>query len=253
MNVNNKWLWLSAVITGVTLGVAMLAFNIDFTINTIGPLAIGVFAVYMIIIIWTSVREQRNIIKILMVEGQPDLYLQRMNLLKKQIRGDKFKRLIEVNIASGLIYDGNVDEALNILESLSLRGFTPMHKGVYYNNLAFAYLMQNRINDSQEIFKKHIGEMLAADRDPMVQSCARCTQAILDFKQRRVHIAYETLDRLLEKDLMPLQKAVALYYKGLIMKDLGKEGISHVFEESSSKAGNTVFRKLSDSALNSIQ
>ncbi len=91
MNVNNKWLWLSAVITGVTLGVAMLAFNIDFTINTIGPLAIGVFAVYMIIIIWTSVREQRNIIKILMVEGQPDLYLQRMNLLKKQIEGTNSK------------------------------------------------------------------------------------------------------------------------------------------------------------------
>ena len=250
---NRKWLWLSAVISGVTLGFAMLAFRIDLSISTLGPLAFGVFAVYMLVIIWTSVREQRNIIKILMVEGQPDLYLQRMNLLKKQIRGDKFKRLIEVNIASGLIYDGNVDEALNILESLSLRGFSPMHKGVYYNNLAFAYLMQNRVSDSQEIFKKHIGEMLAADRDPMVQSCARCTQAILDYKQRRVHIAYETLERLLENDLVPLQKAVALYYKGLIMKELGKEGITQTFEESASKAGNTVFRKLSDTALNSIQ
>lgn len=250
---NKKWLWLSAVILGVTLGIALQAFSIDLSISTLGPLAVGVFAAYMLVIIWTSVREQRNIVKILMVEGQPDLYLQRMNLLKKQIRGDKFKRLIEVNIAAGLIYDGNVEAALDTLEGLSLRGFSPMHKGVYYNNLAFAYLMQNRVADSQEIFKKHIGEMLAADRDPIVQSCARCTQAILDYKQRRVHIAYETLDRLLERDLMPLQKSVALYYKGLIMKELGKDGICQIFEESSSKAGDTVFRRLSDTALNSIQ
>lgn len=247
-----KKLWLSAVISGVTLGIAMTTLDVEPTLSSMGLLSLGVFAAYFVVILWTSIREQRNIIKILMVEGQPDLYLQKMAILKKQVRGDKFRRLIEVNIAAGLIYEGKVDEALEILEALSLRGFSPMHKGVYYNNLAFAYLMQNKVEESQEIFKRHIGEMLAADRDPSVQSCARCTQAILDFKQKRVNIAYETLERLLENDLMPLQKAVALYYKGLIMKDMGKDDIGHVFKESSVKAGNTVFRKLSDTALNSL-
>ena len=113
-------------------------------------------------------------------------------------------------------------------------------------------LGEGKKEESQNIFKKHIGEMLAADRDPMVQSCARCTQAILDYKQRRISIAHETLDRLLEKDLMPLQKAVALYYKGLILRDLGKCGSNQVFEQCSTQAGNTVFRKLSDVALESV-
>ncbi len=250
---NKKWLWGSAIIAGMILGTIIGVLDLEMRATTIGPLVLSIFAVYMLAIIWTSIRKQKNIIKILMVQGQPQLYLQRMNLLRNQIRGDKFKRLIEINIATGLIYEGRVDEALVILETLSLKGFSPMHKGVYYNNLAFAYLMQNRVHDSQEIFKKHIGEMLAADRDPMVKSCARCNQAILDFKQNRMHIAHDTLDRLLEKDLLPLQKAVILYYKGLIMKELGKEGISRIFEESSSHAGSTVFKELSDTALNSIQ
>lgn len=250
---NKKWLWGSAIISGIILGIILGVFDVEMRLVTTGPLVLGVFAVYMLAIIWTSIRNQKNIIKILMVQGQPDLYLQRMNLLKAQIRGDKFKRLIEINIATGLIYEGKVDDAIHILESLSLKGFSPMHKGVYYNNLAFAYLMQNRVHDSQEIFKKHIGEMLAADRDPMVKSCARCNQAILDYKQKRIHIAHDTLDRLLEKDLLPLQKAVILYYKGLIMKELGKDGICRIFEESSSHAGNTVFKELSDTALNSVQ
>ncbi|GKT33733.1 hypothetical protein ADUPG1_007496 [Aduncisulcus paluster] len=231
----------------------MLAFQIDFTLNTVGPLAVGMFAVYFVVIIWTSYREQKRINRILMVDGQPELFLQKMNGFKRQVQGDKFKRLIEINIAAGLIYEGRVDEAVEILESLSLKGFSPMHKGVYYNNLAFGYLMQNRVNESQEIFKRHIGEMLAADRDPMVQSCARCTQAILDYKQRRIGVAHETLDRLLEKDLMPLQQSVVLYYKGLIMTELGKDGCGPIFEESSLKAGNTVFRHLSEIALNSAQ
>lgn len=251
MMVNRKWVLYSAVIMGIALGIAMATNHIKLTVGTLLPIGVGVFVFYLAVFIWISINEQKNIIKILMVEGQPDLYLQKMNLLKKQIRGDKFKRLIEVNISAGLIYEGNVDEAIEKLENLSIRGFSPMHKGVYYNNLAFGYLMQNRIAESQDIFKKHIGEMLAADRDPMVQSCARCTQAILDYKQRRFNIADETLDRLLEKDLMPLQKAVALYYKGLILRDLGKRGSCQVFEECSTKAGNTVFRKLSDVALES--
>lgn len=252
MMVNRKWVKYSALVLGIALGLVMATGLIKTNARTLLPIAVGVFVLYLGVFIWISVSEQKRIIKILMVEGQPALYLQRMNLLKKQIRGDKFKRLIEVNIAAGLIYEGNVDQAVETLENLSIRGFSPMHKGVYYNNLAFAYLMQNRISESQDIFKKHIGEMLAADRDPMVQSCARCTQAILDYKQRRISIAHETLDRLLEKDLMPLQKAVALYYKGLILRDLGKCGSNQVFEQCSTQAGNTVFRKLSDVALESV-
>jgi len=249
--VNKKWVRYSAVILGVALGVALATNHIEPSLGTLLPIGVGVFSVYLATFIWFSINEQKNIIKILMIEGQPDLYLQKMSVLKRQVKGDKFRRLIEVNICAGLIYEGNIDEAVDKLEDLSIRGFSPMHKGVYYNNLAFGYLMQNRILDSQDIFKKHIGEMLAADRDPMVQSCARCTQAILDYKQRRISIAHETLDRLLEKDLMPLQKAVALYYKGLILRDLGKQGSNQVFKECSTKAGNTVFRKLSDVALES--
>jgi len=227
-------------------------FKIKANMWTIGPLVAFLVAAYFIAIIWTSIREQRNVIKILMVQGQPELYIQKMNILKNQIQYDKYKRLFEVNIAAGLIYDGAVDEALEILEKLSLRGFKPMHKGVYYNNLAFAYLMKNRIDEAQEIFKTHIGEMLAADRDPMVKSCARCTQAILDYKQKRIHVALETLERLLQKELLPLQKAVALYYRGLILIELGKEDATPMFKESASNAGETIFRRLSDAALSSL-
>jgi len=250
--VTKKDLWISAVIMGVILGVFGVVNDTYRSVWTMIPLTFGVWFVFLIVIIWSSIKKQRDIIKILMVEGQPELYLQRMKVLKDQIRYDKYKRLIELNIATGLIYEGNVESALEIIENLSLRGFSPMHKGVYYNNLAFAYLMNNRIDESQEIFKKHIGEMLAADRDPTVKSCARCTQAILDYKQNRNSVALETLERLLQKDLMPLQKAVVLYYKGLILKEMGKGDVSQVFRDSAAFAGNTIFKNMSNNALNSL-
>ncbi len=252
MYVNNKWLRLSAVLLGGTLGIIAVVFDVQANMWTIGPVMLLTVIAYVIAIIWTSIREQKNVVKILMVEGQPDLYLQKMKILQNQFQSDKYKRLMEINIASGLIYEGSVDDALTMLEALSLRGFNPMHKGVYYNNLAFAYLMKNRVNEAQDIFKTHIGEMLAADRDPMVKSCARCTQAILDYKQNRIEIALETLERLLEKDLMPLQKSVALYYRGLILKKIGKEDPKPIFKESSIFAGETVFRKLSEAAAESL-
>jgi len=250
--VTRKSLWVSAVIIGVILGIFAVVNDTYISVWTMLPLTFGVWLFFLIAIVWSSIKKQRDIIKILMVEGQPELYLQKMKVLKDQIRYDKYKRLIELNIATGLIYEGNVESALEIIENLSLRGFSPMHKGVYYNNLAFAYLMNNRIDESQEIFKKHIGEMLAADRDPTVKSCARCTQAILDYKQNRNNVALETLERLLQKDLMPLQKAVVLYYKGLILKEIGKGDVSQVFRDSASFAGNTIFKNMSNKALNSL-
>lgn len=196
---------------------------------------------------------QRRVIQILMVSGNPQQYLYEMSLLKSRAFYDKLGRLIEVNMALGLIYDGRAEEALVVLESVSIRGFKPLHRGLYYNSLALAYLMMNRVSEAQEIFKVHIGEMLAADRDFMIRSCARCTRAILDYKQNRDAVALETLERLLKCDLMPVQKSQVLYYKGLILSERGHVGVENIFEESAALAGDTTYKSLSSAALRAVR
>ncbi len=213
------------------------------------PFTLGVLSAGACALCIFMTRKQKEINKLLMVDCNPNAYLEKMNRLEQQAYSEKFRRLIKINIAAGLIYSGEVEQAVSILQSIALKGLSPMHKGVYYNNLAFAYLMMNNTQEAQNIFKDHIGEMLAAEREFTIQSCARCTQAILDYKQNRKEIARETLDRLLKKELQPLQKSVALYYKGLILNEEGSISTIDTFKESARYGGDTIFGKLSIGAV----
>ncbi len=236
---------LGGAVTGAYLKVehqSLSPFQIWTTASTV---TLSLLFLVRIIII----SERKNAIKILIVDCDPEAYLERMEKIRKRAIGDKYKRLVQIYTASGWIYLGEVERAIEILLNVSLKGFCPKDKGVYYNNLAFAYLLMNKTDQAQEVFKDHIGEMLAADREFMVQSCARCTQAILDYKQNRNDVAIETLDRLLTKDLKPLQKSVALYYKGLILSKNGNTATQEVFTESASYGGKTIFGELSAGAI----
>lgn len=246
---NKELLWGLAILGGAITGAYLKVQH-----QNLSPFQVWMTALVVTVCLLLTVRviiisERKKAIKTLMIDCDPEAFLKRMEKMKKRAFSDKYKRLVQVYTASGLIYSGEVERAIDVLLRVSLKGFRPMDKGVYYNNLAFAYLLINKTDQAQAVFKDHIGEMLAADREFMVQSCARCTQAILDYQQNRNDVAIETLDRLLVRDIKPLQKSVALYYKALILREKGHAATKDVFTESASYGGKTIFGELSAGAV----
>lgn len=94
-------------------------------------------------------------------EKDPKAYAEAMEKIMEKVDQREQKDLIRINISTGLIYNGDYEEALSILDKIAINGQPVVNQALCYANQALASYLDGRneqgneiMNQQRSLFKK---------------------------------------------------------------------------------------------------
>ena len=125
----------------------------------------------VIVIIWLIVKMVRMVrlskvvagpTSILYEEKNPKAYAEEMEKILENVNQREQKDLIRINISTGLLYNGDYEEAINLIDQIAINGQPVVNQVLCFANKALASYLDGKyeqgnaiVKEQQELFKKY--------------------------------------------------------------------------------------------------
>ena len=125
----------------------------------------------VIVIIWLIVKMVRMVrlskvvagpTSLLYEEKDPKAYAEEMEKILENVNQREQKDLIRINISTGLLYNGDYEEAINLIDQIAINGQPVVNQVLCFANKALASYLDGKyeqgnaiVKEQQELFKKY--------------------------------------------------------------------------------------------------
>lgn len=198
---------------------------------------------------WKIQREHYEIIRILTDQGLPDVYMERLQQFVVKRGFQTHAEGVAIGESIGYTGKGAYEDAIKCLQGVRVERMKYSGRGIYYTCYAYNMLMLDRISEADQVFRKHIGEMIAAERDPRMKHAVKFVRALMEIKLGHLDHAEVMLGELYKQDLRKIERSNVCYWMGKLqeMKRSGEPW--RYFQECYALAGETMMKQLSAEAL----
>ena len=125
----------------------------------------------VIVIIWLIIKMVRMVrlskvvagpTSLLYEEKDPKAYAEEMVKIIENVNQREQKDLIRINISTGLLYNGDYEEAINLIDQIAINGQPVVNQVLCFANKALASYLDGKyeqgnaiVKEQQELFKKY--------------------------------------------------------------------------------------------------
>ena len=125
----------------------------------------------VIVIIWLIIKMVRMVrlskvvagpTSLLYEEKDPKAYAEEMEKILENVNQREQKDLIRINISTGLLYNGDYEEAINLIDQIAINGQPVVNQVLCFANKALASYLDGKyeqgnaiVKEQQELFKKY--------------------------------------------------------------------------------------------------
>ncbi len=196
-----------------------------------------------------SYRETTDAMALLMEKGLPQVFTDRMNTIVSERNLGGHEPMILISMAAATSLSGEFQDSIVQLEKIETAHFKSEERGYYYTCLAHSLLLMDAVDQADEIFKHHIGEMIAAERNSMARNGIKTVKALMEMKLGHMDHAEKLFTELYQQRLTNLERAMVAYWMGNLMERNNRPGALDYYRECQTRAGETIYQTWSSRKL----
>lgn len=179
---------------------------------------------------------------LLMDMVDPEQYIIKLEKEIKINTNEKFIKMLNVNISTGLFLRGKFDEAINLLKTIDIGYLNKDFKRVYYNNYILCLLQLERLDEAKEFKETKMEILQEKSRNDRVNISVQRVLAIYDFYfNENTTQCKKTFEYLIEINKINLYTVTLSYYLGLILIKEGKVREARPYFEMVQRIGSKTF------------
>lgn len=153
----NKYRFIALLLLAPFIAVLILVLtNITYEqANKLGDIVLLIILIFSIFIYHRHkniLKELSNTVRILYEDVNLPQYITKMQYLMAKTSNDTLKKYMLIDLALGYNANGETKKAIEIMESMNIKGLIHLNKAIYYNNLVYYYLNINNISKAMEVY-----------------------------------------------------------------------------------------------------
>ena len=161
-----------------------------------------------------------------MKDGNADLFLSEIETDIQKAKSEEYKRMLKVNKATGLIYSGSWDDAIELLDNIGDRFKYRVFSKLYYINYISALLYKSKVEEAVKLYEEkkvflQDTESRLQRRDKRVIESIKRIEAIINFHRGNLPESQAAFEELLSSQKYDIHLAVTRYFLGLICLNEG--------------------------------
>lgn len=215
----------------------------------IGSPGFWISKIIIFVIIFMMLRKamldnSKRVINYLFEDMNPEKFIEATLRDVENVRNQKYKDLLKLNLSAGYIYDGDFEKAHELFDSINTEAFNEIHMLLFYNNYINLLLSEKQVekalatyNDNTNLFQMEI-------KNSDLSSSVLSTKGAVAFHQGEISKSKDLFTKSSQTAPKRLSMLSIKYYMALIAEKEGSiDEAKELMEIVKDNAGETILKK----------